>query len=209
MKCLYSLLFIPLLTVGLDVTAEETTSPVNDHRTVYFNLGMELAVGGDDIMKVEYDDGSSGKVKAGSGVGFDIGIYVQPKNSPVHVALNYGFLNDNESAENGEIEFKRKVIDLFVYYNFNSNHQLGFGLIQHSDAKFSYNISDSFKINYDDASGMGIEYNYLFSERMTMGIKYVDISYQPEHEFITDGTNYYQLNELDGSHFALGLNFRL
>lgn len=186
-------------------TDAETAVP---QRPVHFYLGGGLAYGGDDLVRLEYTDGETGKIKAGSGITLDAGVLWTPPNSDLQLQFTYGIQSDSDSAENADISFDRERMELLAFYQIRENHRLGFGFSKHMDIQFDYDFAgERYKLNYEDATGIVLEWDFFShihtNSIVSIGLRFVNIHYEPESQYLWNGYTLYEQEKLDGSHFAV------
>jgi hypothetical protein len=88
-------------------------------------------------------------------------------------------------------------LDLLGFYR-TGNHRFGGGVTYHLNPEFE--IDTDFAdgdIEFDNALGLVIEYDYFFSEGLSAGLRYTSIEYEAS-DFD---------EEIDGSYFGLIISF--
>jgi hypothetical protein len=167
------LIALPFAILSHSVSAQE--SPVSDTHLV---LTLGIGTGGDKLAEVEYDHGDDGDVRAGGLILAGVGINHQFGNNwELQATLNYLF--DGADADNGDVSFARWPIDVLAFYR-TGNHRFGGGLTYHMNPKFDididYYVDDS--IDFDDALGFVVEYDYFFTNNFSVGVRGTLIDYE-------------------------------
>jgi len=136
------------------------------------------------------------KVKAGGGVTLAMGAYI-PISDSFGIQGSVGSKTDSVSYTNGYVGFTRTPVDLLLYVHIDDHHSLAFGSTYHTNSKFTFEAYDSpsssFLVEFDDAAGALVEYNYAVLKSneggLKVGFRYTNIQYHR-----TDG-----LQSFDGS----------
>ena len=100
-----------------------------------------------------------------------------------------GDLTDGSGGE-GTASFKTTVIDFFGFYIL-GRHRFGLGGSFHYNPKFDYKESGSDFLNhgvyrFSNTLGASIQYDYMLSKNISMGLRYTDIAYDFEEVAIDD-----------------------
>lgn len=162
---------------ALNANAE---TPVNDADLgAHFLLTGGLTYGGDKIAKITYTNGDSVDIRAGGllliGGG---GVYQFNNNWETQLSINYQF--DRANARNGDATFDRYPIDLLGFYRIGA-HRFGGGVSYHLNPTFDSDfdlVNGKQKIEFDNAVGAVIEYDYFFNNSIALGARYVNIKYK-------------------------------
>jgi hypothetical protein len=182
-------------------------SPVSGwaaERVVKFDLGLGLTVGGDELAYATFTDGNTEKIKAGELIHLYAGVLLDFPDTPLSTRLAIGYHFDSITAENGEIDFSRKPLEIIPFYNFHKNHRIGLGLTYHLDPKLTSDVLPD--LTFDDSLGFVAEYGYGFGGgSVWLGLRYVGIDYDPAQ---LDGVSVTG-ESADGSHFGLYLHTAL
>jgi hypothetical protein len=175
-------------------TARAEEQPAASDFQFLFTLGVTS--GGDKLAEIEYEHGSDRDIKAGGlllfGAGFD---YQFGNNWEIQSTINYQF--DRADADNGDVEFERFPLDVLGFYR-NGSHRFGGGITYHMNPKYSIDVDNgvSGDVDFDDALGLVVEYDYFFSQNVSLGVRYTDIEY--------DASDFNET--IDGSHFGIIIN---
>lgn len=171
-----NLMVIPLLVIALDAAAE--TAAVGDGLGGRFMLTGGLTTGGDKIATIEYEDGDDADIRAGGEFLLGLGVdYRFTPNWEFQLTLNYQV--ERENADNGDASFHRTPVELLGFYS-QGPHRFGGGLTYHMNPEFETDFDDfdeNVSIDFDDALGWVLEYDYFFSESASLGVRYTDIEY--------------------------------
>ena len=155
--------------------------------------------GGDDIMKVHFERGSSEKITAGGEALLGAGALIPlTPSTDLQLTLNYHF--DNATAKNGDISFTRYPLDALVFHH-NDQHRFGLGVSMHLSPEIEVDIDGQGKqtVEFDQQLGYVLEYNFAASEKIWLGLRYTDIEYTVSSPDTGE--------TVDGSHFGLMLHF--
>ena len=167
-------------------------------RIVKFDIGAGLTFGGDELAYATFENGNTDKIRAGELLHIYGGLLFNIPNSPFSTRLAIGYHFDSISAENGNIEFTRKPLDIIPFYNLNKNNRIGVGLTYHLDPKLTSDILPD--VMFDDTMGFLAEYGFGFADgKVWLALRYVNIDYDPT---TIDGVSF-QGKSMDGSHFGI------
>jgi hypothetical protein len=98
-----------------------------------FLIEGAIEYGGDDIVTVNFKDGSSQNIKAGQGGTLAIGGYFKPdRSSPFSVRATLGYKFVTTAASNADIRIDRMVYELVGDYAWPNGWFVGGGLARHS-----------------------------------------------------------------------------
>lgn len=186
---------VSLLAIALSASADPTATDAN--LGAHFVLTGGLTYGGDKIATIDYEDGDDANIRAGSlfllGLGGD---YRFSPNWELQLTVNYQF--DQANAENGDASFHRLPVDLLGFYR-QGSHRFGGGVTYHINPEFEADFDDidgDFDVDFDNALGLVVEYDYFFTDSVSLGVRYTSIEYEAS-DFNA---------EVDGSYFGLLLN---
>jgi len=136
------------------------------------------------------------KIKAGGVYRGSLGAEF-PVAENLSFSVSAGFLFDEVSGDltdgsggRGIASFRTTIVDFIGFYHF-GRHRIGLGGSFHYNPKFDYKESRSNFQNhgvyrFSNAVGASIQYDYLLSKNISMGIRYTDISYDFESVQIGD-----------------------
>ncbi len=166
-----------MMTVALNASADNDVS--NGALGAHFLLTGGLTYGGDKLATIEYQHGDNADIHGGGlilvGAG---GIYRFNQNWETQLSVNYQF--DKANAKNGDATFDRVPIDLLGFYRMGA-HRFGGGVTYHINPKFDSDFDFSGgkqKIEFDNALGAVIEYDYFFNDSISLGVRYASIKYK-------------------------------
>lgn len=171
---LASIVTLPLLVLLNPAHAEE--SPANPAQTHMVGTAG-ITYGGDKLATVHYTNGDDTDIHAGGLLLFGLGVDHQFGNQwEVQATLNYLF--DTANAKNGDVTFSRWPLDVLAFYR-NGSHRFGGGLTYHMNPKFDIDVPGTkLTVDFDDAIGTVLEYDYFFSENISLGVRGTLISYK-------------------------------
>ncbi|MFT4907759.1 MAG: hypothetical protein ACI978_001842 [Oleispira sp.] len=196
-SCLFSLLIsltAPALSLA-DEEDEEDEDAFSDREYTdtrpFFSI--EALLGGETLEQIQFDNGETDSIRAGSGVYIALGVAHLMFEKRMDIGIKAGYLFDliTAKADDGSesvLSFTRKPIDIFSHY-WAGRHCFGGGLTVHLDPVFtSRETTDNAK--YENAYGAYAEYLFHFTGTgSALGIKYLSINYKnKETEHSSDGS---------------------
>ncbi|MBI5783923.1 MAG: outer membrane beta-barrel protein [Rhodocyclales bacterium] len=144
----------------------------------HFLLGMGLTFGGDTLVTLHYTDGSTSSIKSG-GLVHIYGGYEYRFSNRVSVQANVGYHVDDENAKNGSVKFSRYPLELLGYYGITDNVRLGGGLRYVTSPKVSGSgVVDSADFEFNNATGLVVEGEYLISPQFGVKLRAVSEKYK-------------------------------
>ena len=159
------------------------------HRSLFFvNLGIQN--GGDEMWAL-VDSESGDQVdssRAGGYVRLTLGGEIAVGDTPFSVQIGAGLLRDGLTSNvdindpgAGKSVFKRKVIELIPFWNFD-RHRVGVGVAAHLEPTFHANPEGpgSFKEEFDDAVGAVFQYDIRYDQDISVGARYTYINYESD-----------------------------
>ncbi len=174
-------LVVSLLSAASLATADESSRESRFAGTIYTGLTF----GGDDLATVDYidDDGDdvySDDVQAGGLLVLGGGISYT-SSLPYELRATAGYHWDSADADDGSIDFERTVFDFLAFYA-PGKHRVGGGLTYHTNINFEAkaDYSGSVEVEYEDEVGFMLEYDYVFTRWISVGVRYTFIDYTPE-----------------------------
>jgi len=160
--------------------------PLYDRHWDYFYSGVEVAVVGNyngnarnEIFRDKIEAG--GYFRGSFGAEF-------PVAKQLVFSTAIGFLYDeitgdltDGSGGKGYAGFTTTQVDFIGFYNF-GQHRIGLGGAFHYNPKFNYKeVGSNFQMHgvyrFSNALGATIQYDFLASNNISLGIRYTDISY--------------------------------
>lgn len=196
MKTLCKTLIPTLALLSAPAFANDVTT-TDSARDVKFELGVGLLFGGEELARMEYDDGTSSTVKAGAGITI-YGGFVIPVKNQWSAQVRLGWLSDSTSGESYggdtvEYYFQRLPLEGLARYD-HGKHGFGFGVTKHLSPEFGIEVnSDSLEVDIDSGLGLVAEYQYKYGPSGYFGVKAQKMTYT------LDGT------DIDGD--GIGITF--
>ena len=168
--------------------AADATSPFK------FLLGVGLTEGGDNLVTVQFTDGSTDKVRAGGLLQlYGGGEYRLNEQFALQATVGY-HVNDTRAASNGSVKFDRVPVDLLALYSVSDKIRLGGGAQFVSGVKLKGSgVASNINQNFDSTVGVIAEGEYLFTPHIGLKLRYVSEKFTPE------GGG----EKIDGSHVGL------
>ncbi len=172
-----TLITVSILAFTLNAFAgsDETDANLGAH----FMLTGGLTYGGDKLATITYTNGDNVDIHGGGLILFGAGgVYRFEKNWETQLSINYQF--DKANAKNGDATFDRFPIDLLGFYR-SGAHRFGAGVTYHINPKYDANFdiaNGKQKVDFDNALGAVIEYDYFFNNSVSLGVRYANIKYK-------------------------------
>lgn len=189
---------IKAFITGLLLAAAMSSHAQAPHDAIDLLLTAGFAMGGDDLAEVEYEHGSDDEIEAGSGVILGIGAVIAIPDTMLDAQFSVNYHGDSVDADNGDASMERTALDALLFYHAGP-HRIGAGITRHSDIEYEQDVDfyDDINVDFDDATGLVIEYNYIFGNLMALGVRHTEIEYDDK---VFGDT-------LDASHFAILIHF--
>ena len=190
------------------VVAAAANEPENAFRMDWF-VGFGLTQGGDKLAEVEvyyYDDWYDEDIRAGELVTIAAGMVVYLPLPSWSIQTSIGYHTDDVGDYNDDIKFDRYPLELIPFYNF-KNHRIGAGLSYHLSPELDLKDIGGPKVEFDDALGWLVEYDYSFSgwgnNGFVLGVRYLWIDYEVDKvsNILTPGTG------VDGNHIGIHVDY--
>ncbi len=169
-----------------------------------FSLGYTS--GGDSLSgDIEFLDGTSDDVSAGTGLYLGVGSAYKFPDTPISVKGVVAYHLDSIVADvygsNAELEidFTRVELDLITQFHLNEKLFLGAGITRHLSMEYTQSVgSNKFKGELDDTFGYVVEAGYR-GANAAISVRYTDISYESDQA----------INTIDASNFGIFLDWYL
>ena len=138
-------------------------------------LGISAEGGGDELAETSIGD----RINAGGGIKFAIGSQNVLGDGSSALRFTAGFLYDRLDAIDGYAESSAITLD-GIYLIINGAHSFGAGITLHMSPEYTQSGGGyaDVDIQFDDAVGMVLEYQYTFSNNLGVGARYTDLSYE-------------------------------
>jgi len=200
---------VTIFLLGMaNVIAVVADEPKNDLRMDWF-VGLGITSGGDELAEaeVEYNDDTIDEdIRAGELITLTGGIVVYFPRSAWSLQTSIGYHSDSVGDYDDAITFDRYPLELIPFYNF-GNHRIGAGLSYHLSPELDLKDIRGPKVEFDDALGWLVEYDYSFSgwenSGFALGIRYMWIDYEVNE---VDGIRRSGF-EFDGNHAGIHANY--
>lgn len=141
---------------------------------IYFEISLEE--GGEKLASAADYSLYDSDVNLGGGFKMAGGYYRafgQDARNSLSLALGY------LSAENNDAEFKTTTFDAIYNYQVGS-HRLGIGAGYHIEPRTrgDTEISSSSRLEFDDSTGLILQYSFEMSSGFGVGLRYTDMEYE-------------------------------
>jgi hypothetical protein len=145
-----------------------------------FNAGAEL--GGDTLISVSASGGGSDTKKLTAGQGLFLGagasILSDAKDLEGEVTLSYKFAGI--TAQNGDITWSVLPLDALLFYRI-PNFRFGGGLTFHLNPTLKGSgAASGLQANYKNAAGLVLQADYMFGEKIKLGLRLTGIKYKAD-----------------------------
>jgi hypothetical protein len=194
-----------LMTAG---SAAATDSAENGARLDWF-VGFGVTYGGEKLAEVELDyDGErvEHELRAGNLITITGGVVVYLPLPVWSLQSSIGYHVDEVNWDDGEVQFDRYPLELIPFYNF-GKHRIGAGISYHLSPEADLKELGGPKVEFDDALGWLVEYDFKFSgwekRGFVVGARYMWIDYQVDK---VNGTRV-SGGEVDGNHVGVHVDF--
>lgn len=200
---------VAIFLLGMaNVVAVVADEQENGLRMDWF-VGFGLTNGGDELAEAEVSyngDSHDEDLRAGELITFTGGIVVYFPLSAWSLQTSIGYHSDSVGDYDDDITFDRYPLELIPFYNF-GNHRIGAGLSYHLSPELDLKEIYGPKVEFDDALGWLVEYDYSFSGwgsgGFVLGVRYMWINYEVDevNGIHTSGI------EFDGNHAGIHVNY--
>jgi hypothetical protein len=172
-------------------------------------VGLGLTHGGDELAeaKVYYDDDTHDEdLRAGELITIAAGIVVYFPQPAWSLQTSIGYHTDAVGDYDDDITFDRYPLELIPFYNFR-NHRIGAGLSYHLSPELDLKEIGGPKVEFDNALGWLVEYDYSFSGwesgGFILGVRYMWIDYEVDKVNSISASGV----EVDGNHVGIHINY--
>lgn len=174
-------------------------------------MGIALTGGGETLKNITIrnfndrqnlrdDEITDVKIKSGELVYAYTGALIAIPGVAFRTQITIGYHADIVRATNGDITFSRIPLDIIPTWEF-EKHRMGLGLTYIFKPKLDTDdIKGIEDVNYSETLGTLIHYQYKFSQKFSIGVRYTEVKYSPVGD-ASVSTN--------GSHMGLSLEFVL
>jgi hypothetical protein len=157
----------------------------NEKRDIFYIFQLGGSFGGDQLVNIDYSDGTSESIDGGDGYFLDLGIIVKPfPHRNIETQLTAGILRyESQEVTNGSLVWSRSFIDIIQCYRFQS-FRIGAGVTWHIDPTIDGSGFASSADQKADENSTGNVYamDWFSGDKeefeFTVGLKYVDIDYK-------------------------------
>ncbi|MFM2057869.1 MAG: hypothetical protein RLY71_2254 [Pseudomonadota bacterium] len=150
-------------------------------------FGVGLTGGGETLVTVPFQDGSSQKISSGGQVHLYGGLRlpVMPRFA-VQATIGYHF--DNVSASNGSVRFSRFPVELLGQFDVAPQVRLNGGVRFATGTKVtSSGVASGLDTSFSASPGLVLEGEYLFSDNISAALRYVNETYKAPNGVKIDG----------------------
>ena len=141
------------------------------------DLYLELAIdgGGDELAGTTTGD----RINAGGGVKLAIGAQNKLGDGSTALRFSAGYLFDTLDAIDGSADSSAITLDGMYLMN-SGAHTFGVGATMHMSPEYNQTGGGYSNVNleFDDAVGLVLEYQYTFSSSLGLGARYTNLTYK-------------------------------
>jgi hypothetical protein len=172
-----------LLVCALALTSVSSAYAQNQPNPLRFMVGIGLTAGGDNVATVQYTDGSSSNISAGTGVQMMTGLdYRIDQNFSAQATI--GYQTQIAHASNGDLSFDRFPIELLGYYHINNQWRVGGGVRFVNSPKLNGSGAGAgYTEDYNSSTGFILEAEYFPMPRLGIKFRAVKQSYTPSGQY--------------------------
>ncbi len=170
-------------------------------------FGLDFTGGGKTLADVQYQDGSTQKIRSGGTAQFYVGGELRQVASPIALQATIGYHYDTTTADNGDVTFSRVPFELLGMFNVQERFRLGAGLRYDSNVHMGASgAADSPEnhVKFDNAAGLVLKAEYMVFHEVGLEVKYVNIRYKATE---IGGQQISGAPSIDASHFGIGMNY--
>jgi outer membrane protein with beta-barrel domain len=139
-------------------------------------LGADF--GGDTLVTAFFTDGSSRTIRANEGLylGAGASFLNEARDLELELTINYKFRTIH--ASNGDIDWTSWPIDALAFHRW-PKFRLGGGLTYHVNPKIEGSgAASGIDADFDNALGLVLQGDYLFGQKVALGLRYTHIDYK-------------------------------
>jgi len=141
-------------------------------------LKLGIDFGGDTIFEQGLVGGGSLSIKANGLFYFGGGVSILNDAKDIETELTASFKVDDATADNGQASWKRFPLEALVFYRL-PQYRFGGGLTYHLSPKLSCSgVAVCPTVNFDNAAGVVLQGDYLAGPRVTVGVRYTNLTYK-------------------------------
>ena len=134
--------------------------------------------GGETIATATFSSGSTESIKANEGVYFGGGVSILLDSKAIEIETTLSYKYTSITASNGDITWTRYPLEVLAFYRM-PKFRLGGGLTYHLSPKLKASgAAGSFNVTVDDALGVVLQADYLFTPKFSVGGRYTILEYK-------------------------------
>jgi hypothetical protein len=164
-----------LALASLGCQAADGLSP----RPLHFVLGLGLTGGGETLANVTYTNGDDQNIRSGGLVHYYAGVDVRATQFLSFQGTVGYHVDTSAGASNGSVRFTRVPIEALAYFHVDDNIRVGGGvrLVNNPELR-GKGVASNVRDTYDNATGVILEGEYLFTRWMGVKLRAVSESYK-------------------------------
>jgi Outer membrane protein beta-barrel domain len=162
-------------------------------RPITFIAGIGITGGGSKLATVQYNDGRTQDIRAGSGVMLYLGGEARV-GTLVSLQATFGYHVDSTNATNGDVRFGRYPIDLLAYVPVNEQLRFGAGAQFVNNARLKGSgVASNVDVDFDSNVGFVLEGEYRFTPWLGVKLRGVNARYKVTRTNETASGNHFGL----------------
>jgi hypothetical protein len=148
-------------------------------RPLHFVLGLGLTGGGETLANVTYTNGDDQNIRSGGLVHYYGGVDVRATPQLSFQGTIGYHVDTSAGASNGSVRFTRVPIEALAYFHVDENIRVGGGvrLVNNPELR-GKGVASNVHDTYDNATGVIVEGEYLFTRWMGVKLRAVSESYK-------------------------------
>ena len=140
-----------------------------------------LHFGGDTIVTVNKDNGSSDSLRAGEELSIAFGV-ISPSSKSFDTVLTFGMKKEVVYPDDGAITFTRYPLNALLLYKMNKLH-VGGGLTYHFNPVYKVDTATQQEtMSFRNAIGLLVDARYFILDGIYIGSRYTHIDYEVEND---------------------------
>lgn len=170
-----------MIAVASALLAASAVQAADNGAPLRFLVGGGVTYGGDALLNVETGDRDNKDLKAG-GLGQGYAGFEYRISDTLSFQNTVGYHVNYTKADGGKIRFTRIPIDLLAVYAIAPNMRIGAGaqLVARPQLKGT-GWASGLDQKYDNAVGLVVEGEYLFTPHMGLKLRYVKEEFKPDN----------------------------
>lgn len=196
--------------LGISLASPLAAQAAANDPGLHFMLSTGLTGKGDTIYTVDYTNGDSHKIRAGSLIQLGTGLVWQSATLPLAAAFTANYHFDRANGWNGSVKFERVPLEAIAYYTGLPRWRFGGGVRFVQSPRYEYDVNDDdVQLKFKDTAGAVLEAGYNITPNMWINLRLVSEKYKPTSVRINGVTSSVgDIGSYDGSHAGVNVVFQ-